>query len=272
MLKVRENIALPQSASQSLAALQAKVDGEPDYPARVAAARAAWDGARKNDPPFDAMKSALIAMCWGRRRCMYCEDSSADEIEHLWPKSLYPERVFDWENHLFACGPCNGPKGSAFAVFPAGSDTPVEVARKKGQPVVPPLAGDAVLLDPRRDDPLEFLTLSIALPVDQGGYRFVERPARGTRAWERAHYTIKTLRLNDRSDVVEGREDAYRSLCRVLRDVPRLRAKGESLEGERRSVRNTPHRSVWEGMKRQRDRIAELRQLFAMTGPVVLDW
>ncbi len=83
---------------------------------------------------------------------------------------------------------------------------------------------------------------------------------------------LKVLRLNDRSDVVEGREEACRSLCQVLDGVPRLRAKGEPLDGERRSVRNTPHRSVWEEMKRQRDRVAELRRLFAMAPPDVLDW
>lgn len=272
MLKVRENTALPQTALQGLATLQARVDSAPDYPARVKAAQSAWDGVRKTEAPFDAVKNALVAMCWGRRRCMYCEDSSADEIEHLWPKALYPERVFDWENYLFACGPCNGPKGNTFAVFPAGTDTPVEVARRRGEPIVPPLAGDPVLLDPRRDNPLDFLTLSIGWPPLEGGYRFVERPPRGTRAWERARYTIKTLRLNDRGYVIDGREEAYHSLCRVLRDVPRLLANGAALDSERRSVRNTPHRFVWEEMKRQRDRLTELRQLFAMAPSQVLDW
>ena len=34
-------------------------------------------------------------MCAGAKRCMYCEDSAADEVEHHLPKNLYPEFVFD---------------------------------------------------------------------------------------------------------------------------------------------------------------------------------
>jgi hypothetical protein len=36
-----------------------------------------------------------------------------DEAEHINPKDLYLERVFDWANYLYACGPCNGPKSNS---------------------------------------------------------------------------------------------------------------------------------------------------------------
>lgn len=42
-------------------------------------------------------------------------DSAADEVEHIAPKALFPERVFDWTNYIYACGPCNGPKSNRYS-------------------------------------------------------------------------------------------------------------------------------------------------------------
>ena len=50
----------------------------------------------------------------GARRCGYCEDSDGDEIEHIKPRDLYPEKTFAWENYLLACGQCNRSKSSRF--------------------------------------------------------------------------------------------------------------------------------------------------------------
>ena len=61
----------------------------------------------KETPPLRRCEPALSAMCHGPRRCMYCEDSAADEVEHFRPTDLYPEFVFAWMNYLYACGPCN---------------------------------------------------------------------------------------------------------------------------------------------------------------------
>ncbi len=96
---------------------------------------------------------------------MYCEDNEADEIEHLWPKSLYPDRTFRWDNHFFVCGPCNGPKNNHFPVLSAQTGCIVDVSRRRGAPVVPPEPGRMMLLDPRRDDPLRFLVLDLTFLV-----------------------------------------------------------------------------------------------------------
>ncbi|GHU99396.1 hypothetical protein FACS189483_08610 [Spirochaetia bacterium] len=49
-------------------------------------------------------------------KCAYCEcnvtESSYLEVEHYKPKSIYPEKVFDWENFLPSCSPCNKTKGT----------------------------------------------------------------------------------------------------------------------------------------------------------------
>jgi uncharacterized protein (TIGR02646 family) len=56
---------------------------------------------------FAEIRATLRKMASGLERCMYCEDSAGNDIEHFWPKSEYPERAFDWHNYLFACSPCN---------------------------------------------------------------------------------------------------------------------------------------------------------------------
>jgi uncharacterized protein (TIGR02646 family) len=60
------------------------------------------------------IKNPLFESSHGK--CAYCEcsviESSYLEVEHYKPKSLYPEKVFDWENFLPACSHCNKIKGT----------------------------------------------------------------------------------------------------------------------------------------------------------------
>lgn len=48
-------------------------------------------------------------------KCAFCEckpgQSGNREVEHFEPKSLYPDRTFDWDNLLPACRKCNEAKG-----------------------------------------------------------------------------------------------------------------------------------------------------------------
>lgn len=81
------DIALPDEAEQGLRAYQAEVDGETDYAAQVDAGKKLFKARNsKGNQVFDAVKIALDQMCSGARRCAFCEDSLADEVEHLRPK------------------------------------------------------------------------------------------------------------------------------------------------------------------------------------------
>jgi uncharacterized protein (TIGR02646 family) len=60
------------------------------------------------------IRGALIRMSHGK--CVYCEarleeKSMYMEVEHFYPKSLYQDRVVDWENLLPSCKHCNASKG-----------------------------------------------------------------------------------------------------------------------------------------------------------------
>jgi len=56
-------------------------------------------------------------------KCMYCEafvnDTSYIAVEHVAPKSVFPDRVLDWDNLGLACPRCNTSKGTYWSDSPA---------------------------------------------------------------------------------------------------------------------------------------------------------
>jgi hypothetical protein len=200
---------------------------------------------------------------------MYCEDSVADEVEHYLPKDLYPERVFDWRNYLYSCGPCNGPKKSNFAVFDP-NQTLVDVTRKRNAPIVPPTAGDPVLLAPRNDNALEFMILDIAGDT----FLFVPTPTNDAREQNRARYTIKLLGLNLRDYLPKARRHAYIHYLTILKDYVAERDNGAAaitLERLANTIRAMHHPTVWREMQQQQGSIPVLAELFGRA-PEALGW
>lgn len=269
MIKIR-NKKLPQSAAKELATFQALVDAEPSYAKQVARAKSEFSKRnKKGTEPFDTVKRTLTAMCSGAKRCMYCEDSVADEVEHFKPKDLYPELVFVWKNYLYACGPCNGPKNNKFAVIEGATSNVVDVARKPKAKVVKPVTGKPALIDPRVEDPLKFLSLDI---VDT--FEFSELSKPGTVEYERAKYTIEILRLLSRDYLRDARETQYTNYESNLRTyINRRDAQAPQAELKRiiRAIKRSPHPTVWAEMKRKRALIPELDILFK-AAPEALNW
>jgi len=93
--------------------------------------------ARRQTMNNNGIVDALARMCGAKRRCMYCGDSEACDIEHFYPKSMaeFRGRVFRWDNFLFICAPCNRLKNNSFKLT------------NDGLPL---------LLNPIDDDPWEF--------------------------------------------------------------------------------------------------------------------
>ncbi|EGH1125711.1 TPA: TIGR02646 family protein [Escherichia coli] len=58
------------------------------------------------------IKRTLKASTHGK--CAFCEgipdETGYAEVEHFYPKSLYTERTFEWENLLYCCKQCNNKK------------------------------------------------------------------------------------------------------------------------------------------------------------------
>lgn len=278
-MRATRPVAAPSNVTlATLRALQGGVS-QGTFDQRVAAAKEEWkgkDGTIAKRDAFDEVKGLLRAACWGARRCNYCEDSVADEVEHFRPKDWYPDVAFVWANYLYACGPCNGPKSNQFPIFPnAGSATVQELTRKKGAPVTAPPPGDPVLIDPRTENPARFLFLDI-----QGGLKFAPRSDLdpGSREFARARWTIDLLHLNDRDDLVKARRTTLSALHVALfaafaaKVQPTAVPPGADPIGDaRRSVEETPHRFVWDEIVRHRTVVPLYRRLFA-TVPEALTW
>jgi hypothetical protein len=257
--------SLPLSAGNALKALQSQIDACSSYAERISHARQRFDNEnRPGNAAFDAVKITLASMCSGACRCMYCEDSCASEIEHFCPKSFYPDLVFAWLNYLYSCGPCNRTKLNHFRILSTAGEF-VDLFRRRGGSVVEPAAGSPVLLNPRVEDPLAFLSLDL---VDT--FHFVPRHAKDTLEHARAQYTIMLLKLNAREILPVARREAYLSYRARLHEYVDIRG---SLASDHlaEAIRRCGHPTVWVEMKAQAHLIADLKPLFE-AAPEALAW
>lgn len=165
-----------------------------------------WDKFREDDRNHP--DSAFRQLAQMRRgKCAYCEYGEADEIDHYLPKSSFPEKMFDWENMLPACGSCNKTyKGDK-----------IEWIDESGQ-------RNSKWIDPSNsaDDPLLFFAFSVdttasslANPLGQINVR----PTVSDVQRARAAYTISELALASRSVLVDRRAEVinhFYVLCASL--------------------------------------------------------
>lgn len=269
MIQLSE-VTLPETTQEALDGWQLKIDAIDDYAERVEAAKEQFSNRnRQANPVFRVIREKLTEMCSGARRCGYCEDSYADEVEHIKPKDLYPEFVFVWNNYLYACGPCNGPKNNRFAIFASVTGGVIDVTRRRGEPVVPPEPGDPLLIDPRREDPLAFMMLDL-----RDTFWFMPIAEADSREYRRAEYTIDVLRLNDRDALLAAREEAYRSYRARFSEYLTQRdadAPEDTLRDLIAALHRMGHPTVWKEMQRQHRLIPDLHDLFERA-PEALDW
>ena len=257
MLRIADS-RLPAVHERKLEEYQSDVDGKCEYAKRVAAGKRLFKSRNtKRNRTFTVVRETLSEMCRGPRRCMYCEDSVADEVEHFRPKDLYPEVVFVWMNYLYACGPCNTKKNSRFFVIDPDTKNVVDATRPREAPVEPPPDGNPVLIDPRREDPFAFLMIDL-----RDTFEFTPTADTGTVNHERAVRTIEVLELNARDYLVKARERAFRSYWALLVDYGQQTEPGAK-RARLNAIRDSSHPSVWWEMKRQRMFLEGLAELFA---------
>lgn len=260
MLKLTDHPLSPD-ATTNLAAYQADVDSAGTYADVVSKAKSLFSSRnRASNSTFSEVREKLALMCNGPRRCMYCEDSVADEVEHFKPKDLYPEVVFVWQNYFYACGRCNGPKNNRFSVID-GVGTLVDVTRPRDAAIVPPLAGTAALIDPRIEDPMTFMMLDL-----RDTFTFTATADVDSIEAMRANYTIDVLRLNERDYLVEARAIAFSGYRAGLTEYVSRKIAGADLpelDRLRSGILRAPHPTVWAEMVRQHSHHPALNSLFA---------
>lgn len=247
MILLRNDIAPDTATINKLAEYQFGVDGEANFDLKAAKAKQLFKSRNtKTNSTFQKIKLCLTAMCNSTRRCVYCEDSLGDEVEHIYPKDLYPEKCFIWDNYVYACGPCNGPKSNKFAVFTDADGSFVELA-----PATMPPAGGAAMINPRTEDPLKFAILDLA-----GSFKFYPLPSLNARDRKRMEYTFDdVLRLNDaeREPLRQARENAYHNYKARLFMYARKKSEGETqaiLNNITDQLTKESHPTVWKEMQR----------------------
>ena len=258
---------LDETTARGLRRYQRKVDNAGTYPKQVATGKRLFGQYnRQTNRVFKVVRTRLTDMCTGAQRCGYCEDSVGDEVEHIKPKDIYPERVFVWENYLLACGQCNGGKSNRFSVISRGRL--IDVTRRRNHPIRRPRAGAPALINPRDEDPLEFFDLDL-----MGTFFFLPRIDSPRIDERRASYTIDVLNLN-REVLLEARREAYGAYRARLVEYRQRRDDGAAeadLRQRSDAITTSAHPTVWREMQRQSSLIGELRDLFSSV-PEALSW
>lgn len=276
---------------------QLKVDGEPTFEGRAKKAGSLWDNKSSGNAgkkAFGEVKKTLLQMCVGVEICNYCEHNEATDIEHVYPKKLFPEKTFRWENYVLSCGKCNTDyKSDKFAVFNPLGSADLEVLPRQRGTYLQPATTDAALINPRWENPLDYLWLDIR----DRSFHFTDKPGISVRDCQKAKYTIALLGLNARAPLVEARKVAAKYyLDRLERYVrakhatafadleevtqePDLVDETQPFEAEqtrimaaiRSDMMQHQHPTVWQELKRQQGQLPKTGRLLA-EAPEALEW
>ena len=270
---------LPRAATETLALMQSAVDEKPDYVARVAASKQLWES--KTSSPsraaaFRTIRATLSAMCIGPVRCAYCEDSLADEIEHIYPKSLFPDRAFRWLTTHSSVGRAMGPKVIGTVSYRTGMLLNLSAGR--AIPLYHRLPATQVCWIPDQKTPLFFWNSTSGGVTPDGlgldpTYDFLPSDSLTLRELSRAIYTIRVLDLN-REVLRVARANAFGGFRARLHEYADKRDEDASvtiLEGLKNDLLRTPHLTVFAEMRRQRSSLPEIDALFSRA-PESVQW
>lgn len=196
-----QNKPLSNPTKKVLKDLQDSVNRQNTFSLKVEKAQQQWSGktsSAKKQSAFNDIKEQLTNMCVSTGLCNYCEQSEATDIEHIAPKSFYPEKAFTWENYILACKICNsGYKLDKCSVISAEKLIYLDRGSK------PPIATIHAFINPRIDDPSNYLLLNTKV------FQFETMPGLSTQDEHKALQTLEILKLNERDAVREARKVAY---------------------------------------------------------------
>lgn len=149
-----------------------------------------WKAARQTKR-MQQVFGVLSRMMGKRERCMYCLDSHGSDIEHFWPKTPYPQRMFVWRNLLLCCAECGRMKGDRF---------PLE-------------QGIPLLVDPTAEDPWQHLDFDPK--TGNLTARYLAELGRFSRKGEA---TAEVLQLDRREALAAGYLKTWRRLAEAVRE------------------------------------------------------
>jgi len=260
--------SISDDAQKMLDFLQRKVNAKPTFKEKTKKAGSLWEGKSSTGlrrAAFEEVKNTLTQMCVSVEICNYCEQSEANDIEHIYPKSLFPGKAFEWENYLLACKQCNTAyKLDAFAILDVNDDI-FDIPRGSEPP-----NERGAFINPRLEDPSVFMLLNAE------SFKFEPLPGLSKSNLNKAKKTIEVLQLNDRDQLVESRRAAaiyfYQRMDLLMKimasnsiaeieafltpyddliddTLPLAEIQTGIKNGFRRDVKLYPHPSVWYSIK-----------------------
>jgi uncharacterized protein (TIGR02646 family) len=288
---------LSATSVEHLDRIQDEINQALAFSEKAKKADAKWSSksSRTGKAAFKEIKDTLIRMCVGVEICVYCEQNEATDIEHIYPKKMYPEKAFVWGNYVLACSKCNSHhKSDNFKIFnPAGSTVEQDVKPPRGQ-YIQPANDDALFINQRLEDPMNYLELDLV----NRQFIFVEKHPTGTREFKKAKYTKELLGLNTRAALIANRKNAAKFYVSRLEQFVKAKASGafeeltaainddwgwidqtQSFEEEKQRVMDSikndvvtyPHPTVWKEMIRQRSDLPKTDALLN-GAPEALQW
>lgn len=273
---------LTQTSSDHLASKQKQINDKQLFEDKAKEAVRLWSG--KASAAFDEIKTILKKMCVAVEICVYCENNEATDIEHIYPKKLYPEKAFNWENYVLACGKCNSHhKSDKFRIFPLQNSADIEDVTPPRGTYRQPANDEALFLNQRKDNPLDYLELDL---LNQR-FIFTEKFPEGTREYHRAKYTIELLGLNTRGALIAARKNAARFYigrlekyvnAKISTNFTELKdavddfgtidetanfdsEKARILESIKKDILDNSHPTVWKELIRQRANLPKTNRL-----------
>jgi uncharacterized protein (TIGR02646 family) len=198
---------LDESINLELSNLQAEINKGLFFKEKVKKAQSLWvsKGGVRGRAAFEIIRKELYSLCVFEGVCNYCEQSEANDIEHIFPKSFFPEKTFAWENYLLACKQCN----SAFKLDKChvlnNFDELQYVVRGKEPPFK-----RVAFINPRIEDPSIFMILNLLT------FKFEEIPGISKADSNRVRSTLEILELNRRDVLLEARKSTARYYHELL--------------------------------------------------------
>jgi uncharacterized protein (TIGR02646 family) len=249
-----------EAAKNKLVELQNKLDLISEIAEKITESENLWKNKISNKE-FKEIRKELAQMSFGNNRCCYCEDALAYTIEHFYPKAVYPEKTFIWDNYLYICGECNSNKNAKFPIFINEEKTHINFATVDNK------NESYVLLNPRFDNPLNFIWLDLETFV------FVaDELDNQTTRYLRASNTLEVLNLDseERAETLRNqRRIAFKNYANMVEVYKTHKEKCETkveIDANEQEFKNyiqeMSHPTVWEEMKRQCKFYPFLQKLF----------
>lgn len=275
---------------QILDELQEKINSKHTFEEKVEKAQSLWKskGGKEGKAAFVLIRDSLYDMCVYIGICNYCEQNESNDIEHIYPKSFFPESTFDWENYLLACKQCNtGYKLDNCYVLDNNDEI---ISVKKGEE---PLHKTVAFINPRFEDPNSFMVLNLLT------FEFQLLPSLNKKDINKADSTLQILELNKRHVLLAARQSAakyyYSEMKKLVRIMdansleelkieltpyedrfdltqPLENLKSEIKESHKRHISKYAHPSVWYSIKLIESQINEKWKAIFNKIPEALNW